>query len=382
MSEPRIPLSDLDYGPDEEAAVVRVLRSGWLSMGPEVERFEAECRDFWGVRHAIAVANGTAALHIGLIAAGVGAGDEVIQPAVNFVAAANMTLAVGARPVFADLVGLSEPNLNPDEVENLITPRTKAVVCLHYGGHACRVEAILGICRERGIRLIEDACHAPGARLPVKGSSTLGPMLGTIGDAGCFSFFSNKNLATGEGGLLVTDDDALADHARRLRSHGMTTLTWERFRGHATGYDVELPGYNYRLDEIHAALGQVQLAKLTANNRRRHYLVSIYVEALRDLSGWLVPFADDEAGADHLMVVVAPDPGSRERVVAGLAADRIQTSKHYPCIPDFTAFAAWQGADVGIAREFASRAITLPLFPALNESDVHRICRLVRGFAA
>ena len=162
----------------------------------------------------------------------------------------------------------------------------------------------------------------------------------------------------------------------------MTTLTWERFRGHATGYDVELPGYNYRLDEIHAALGQVQLAKLTANNRRRHYLVSIYVEALRDLSGWLVPFADDEAGADHLMVVVAPDPGSRERVVAGLAGDRIQTSKHYPCIPDFTAFAAWQGADVGIAREFASRAITLPLFPALNESDVHRICRLVRGFAA
>jgi dTDP-4-amino-4,6-dideoxygalactose transaminase len=160
VSEWRIPLSDLSFGADEEEAVLRVLRSRWLSMGPEVQAFEQEFASLLNVKHALAVANGTAAIHLAYAAAGLGPGDEVIQPAINFVAAANMTMAVGATPVFADIIGLREPTIDPAEIERLITPRSKAVVVMHYGGYVCHMAEINALCRERGLLVIEDACHA------------------------------------------------------------------------------------------------------------------------------------------------------------------------------------------------------------------------------
>lgn len=367
MSEWKIPLSDLDYGFEEQAAVARVLQSKWLTMGEEVERFEKEFAEHLGVSHAVAVTNGSAALHLALQALGIGPGDEIIQPAINFVAAGNMTIACGAKPVFADIANLGEPTIDPEDVEKLITPFTKAIVVMHYGGYLCRMAEIKEICRTRGIAIVEDACHAVGAQT-----------VGNMSDIACFSFFSNKNLAVGEGGMVTTNSDELAQKVRLLRSHGMTTLTWDRFRGHASTYDVAMHGYNYRLDEMRAALGRVQLAKLDKGNARRKKLVELYRQKLSGLTGWIIPFNGYTGGsAYHLMVALAPDESERSRVMAALTNARIQCSLHYPCIPDFTAFKAFRQGSLQKSRAFAKRAITLPLYPGMSEEQVEEICAVL-----
>lgn len=381
MSSWRIPLSDLCYGEAEEAAVLRVVRSGWLSMGPEVQAFEEEFAEAMGVNHAIACSSGTAALHLALLALEMPPGAEVIQPALNFVAAANMTLAVGATPVFGDIVALDEPTLDPGEVERLLSPHTRAVVLMHYGGYPARTQPIADLCRGRGIRLVEDACHAVGAAYTLDEAEGLrGRMCGTLGDVGCFSFFSNKNLATGEGGMLTTDDDYLAGRMRLLRSHGMTTLTWERHKGHASSYDVVANGYNYRLDEIRAALGRCQLAKLAEMNARRRKRTLQYHQALRGLDGCVLPFLDHTGdSAHHLMVVLAPDAEARSGAAAALKDAGIQTSLHYPCVADFTAFSGMAGGALEHSRSYASRVLTLPLFPDMTEGQVTEVCSALRS---
>ena len=206
-----IPLSDLDYGQEEMDAVARVLRSKWLSMGPEVESFEAEFAALQSASYALAVSSATAGLHLSFLAAEIGPGDEVIQPALNFVATANMTVACGATPIFADIISLAEPTIDPANVAGLITPRTKAVVVMHYGGNLCRMAELLTLCRKRNLFLIEDACHAVGARYhDALGQPPHGTMAGSIGDVGTFSFFANKNMVTGEGGMIVTNREDLA----------------------------------------------------------------------------------------------------------------------------------------------------------------------------
>jgi dTDP-4-amino-4,6-dideoxygalactose transaminase len=337
----RVPLSDLDYGSEEADAVQRVIASKWLSMGQEVRAFEEEFAAMQEAKHALAVSSATAGLHLALLALGVGPGDEVIQPALNFVAAANMTVALGATPVLADICSLSEPTIDPTEVERMISPATKAIVVMHYGGNLCRMRQLTELCAARGIAIVEDACHAVGVQYHDAGNSwPHGIMAGSIGDISAFSFFSNKNIASGEGGMVVTNRDDLAERVRLLRSHGMTTLTWDRHKGHAGSYDVMNPGYNYRLDELHAALGRTQLQKLKPNNQRRRGLLRSYRDAAQSLSGWIMPFADRiEYSSGHLMVIVAPSPDIRERAVKMLRQSGIQSSMHYPCIGDFTAFA-------------------------------------------
>ena len=374
-----IPLSDLDYGAEEMASVQRVVQSKWLSMGPEVQAFEQEFAAMQGAKYAFAVSNATAGLHLAMLALGLGPGDEIIQPALNFVAAANMTVAAGATPVFADVLSLAEPTLDPAQVERLITPRTKAVVVMHYGGCLCRMVEFTELCQRRGLALIEDACHAVGAvfRDPAQ-RPPHGSMAGSIGDLSAFSFFSNKNLATGEGGMVVTHRDDLADRVRLLRSHGMTTLTWDRHKGHASSYEVVANGYNYRLDELHAALGRAQLAKLARNNKRRRVMRAMYFQKLKPLAGWTLPFASSGADSSgHLMVAVAPTPEARTTVAGKLREAGIQTSLHYPCISDFKAFTAQRTDAVKVSREFTSRAITLPLYPTMTEEQVHQVCKLL-----
>jgi len=383
VSSPRIPLSNIDYGTEEEEAVLRVLRSKWLSMGPEVQALESEMATALDCESALAVSNGTAALHLAHLALGIGPGDEVIQPGLNFVAAANSTVAVGATPVFADIVGLDEPTLDPRDVERLLTPRTRAVVVMHYGGYPGRLAELSQLCQRHGVALIEDACHAIGARyLDPDERPPHGAYAGTVGDIGCFSFFSNKNLAMGEGGLVVTNRTDLVDRLRRLRSHGMTTLTWDRHRGHASSYDVVAHGYNYRLDELHGALGRSQLRKLPRNNARRRECVMRYRNGLAQLEGWIVPFADYPGeSAYHLCVVVAPDRELRDLAVTGLRGEGIQTSLHYPCIADFTAFQEFSTSVLEQCRAFSSRAITLPLFADLTFDEIDEICGVL-AFAA
>lgn len=374
-----IPLSDLDYDQEEMDAVARVLRSKWLSMGPEVESFEREFAALQGAGYALAVSSATAGLHLAFLAAEIGPGNEVIQPALNFVAAANMTVACGATPIFADVISLTEPTIDPANVADLITPRTKAVVVMHYGGNLCRMAELLTLCRKQNAFLIEDACHAVGARYhDALGRPPHGSMAGSIGELGTFSFFANKNIVTGEGGMVVTNREDLAAKVRLLRSHGMTSLTWDRHRGHASTYGVISHGYNYRLDELHGALGRVQLKKLSGNNERRRKLLHSYKSAMNSLNGWVMPFRESiQTSAGHLMVAVAPTAKARDEAVNRLRMAGVQSSMHYPCIADFAAFAQWRTQPLPISRQFASRAITLPLYPTMSEKDTTKVCDFV-----
>jgi dTDP-4-amino-4,6-dideoxygalactose transaminase len=258
-----IPVADVKFGPEERAAITRVLESGWVTMGPETERFEAEFSLYVGSKHAVAVSSGTGALHLALAALGIGPGDEVIVPSLTFVATVNVVRLVGAVPVFADITDETDWNISPSEIEKNVTPRTKAVIAVHYAGFPCRMDSITGIARECGLKVIEDAAHAPGGTFK-------GKKLGTWGDAGCFSFASTKNMTTGEGGMVVTEHDEVARSVRLLRSDGMTRPTWERHSRREFFYDVLAEGFNYRIDELRAALGRVQLAKLDENNAARH----------------------------------------------------------------------------------------------------------------
>ena len=353
-------------------SVQEAVNSGWWSMGPRVAAFERAFADFSGSQHALATANGTAALHLALVATGCGPGDEVILPSLNFVAAANTIALTGATPVFCDVRSANDLNLDATDVAAAITPATKALIVLHYGGHPCAMEDVLGLAERHGLVVIEDAAHAPGATWRDRSC-------GTIGQVGCFSFFSNKNLPIGEGGMIVTDDDRLAERIRLLRSHGMTSLTWDRHRGHASSYDVVEPGFNFRLDEIRAAIGLVQLGRLRSENSQRTLIVDRYRDRLANKRGLTIPF-EPNAGqpatgqttsSDHLFVVVLPEGVRRDEVRSALREERIQTSVHYPPIHRFT-FYAKLGARrrLPITDDVAERLITLPLFGHMRDDQV------------
>jgi dTDP-4-amino-4,6-dideoxygalactose transaminase len=370
-----VPLADVLVDDELREAVDNVVGSGWWSMGPRVEEFEREFATFVDVKHALAVANGTAALHLALLAAGVGPGDEVVLPSLNFVAAANSIAHTGARPIFCDIVGAGDLNLDPADLEAAVGPSTKAVVVLHYGGFPCDMQAVREIASRHDLLVIEDAAHAPGG-------TWRGERCGSLGLVGCFSFFSNKNMPVGEGGMVVTDDDELAEKLRLLRSHGMTTLTWARHRGHASSYDVLLHGFNYRLDELRAAMGLVQLRRLPAENAGRAEISARYREALHGKSGVTIPFGELEEGttsAHHLAVAVLPE-GRRDDVRAALAENRIQTSVHYPPIHLFTHYSR-NGTARALPRteEVAERVVTLPLFAHMRDDQVELVIENVLG---
>ena len=336
-------------------------------MGPRVAAFESAFAAFCGVRHSIAVANGTAALHLSLIALGCGEGDEVLVPSLNFVAAANCIVHVGARPVFCDVVGDDDLTVDPRDIEARLGPRTKAILVMHYGGFACRMDEINELARDRQIAVIEDAAHAPG-------STYRGVSCGRLANVGCFSFFSNKNLPVGEGGMIVTDDDDLAGRLRLLRSHGMTTLTWDRHRGHAQDYDVVIPGFNYRMDELHAAIGLAQLSRLTAENEARRAIAARYRQRLDGRLGITMPFraADPQASAHHLAVALLPSRVDRDGVRERLRRARIQTSLHYPPIHRFSYFAD-EAVRLPHTESVSQRLITLPLYGRLEEAQVDTV---------
>lgn len=369
MSEPtwRVPLSDIAVDNELAGAALETLRSGWWSMGPQVAAFERAFAEYVGVSHAFAVSSGTSALHLALAGVGCGPGDEVVVPSLTFVAAANTVRHAGAEPVFCDLVGPHDLNLDVGSVERAIGPKTTAIVVLHYGGHPCDLAAVTALASERGIAVVEDAAHAPGAMVD-------GRFCGAIGDVGCFSFFSNKNLAVGEGGMVVTSNDEVAERIRLLRSHGMTTLTWDRHRGHAHSYDVVASGFNYRFDEVRAALGLVQLTRLDAGNETRADFAARYHERLAGVDGLVIPFGGAAPGtrsAHHLMVVLLPPGTDRDALRTGLQAEGIQTSVHYPPIHHFTAYAnTARPVPLTVTDEVAPRLLTLPLFPGLRAEQV------------
>ncbi len=369
----RIPLADIDLGPEEEAAVLDVLHRRWLSMGEATAAFEADFAALVGATHALAVTNCTAALHLAGLALGWGPGDEVIVPSLTFVATANAVRYTGATPVFADIVGLNDFSLSADDVAARITPRTRAIVVVHYAGHAADMPALLALAERHGLDMVEDVAHGPGATLD-------GRALGTWGRVGCFSFFANKNMTTGEGGMLTTDDDGLAAQLRLLRSHGMTSLTWDRHKGHAWSYDVVAPGYNYRIDEIRAAIGRVQLGKLEIANKRRRLLDGLYRELLPAAAPALgLPYtATRGVPACHLRPVLLPEGADRVHFMEEMKRRGIQTSIHYPPVHGFSYYRGEGGGPVLPLTELVgAREVTLPLYPGMTTADVESVAAAV-----
>jgi dTDP-4-amino-4,6-dideoxygalactose transaminase len=350
MSEPRVPLFDLRLSEDEVSAVADCLRSGWLTMGPRTAAFEEAFAARVGARHGVAVSSCTAALHLAYLAAGVRPGDEVIVPAMTFVATAAAARYCGAVPVVADIVGPDDFSLDPSSVERLITPRTRAIAVVHFAGYRADVEAL----RSFGLPVIEDSAHTP--------------VLGPSGLAAAYSFFSNKVLSCGEGGFVATDSPEVADLARRLRSHAMTTGTWDRHRGHATEYDVVGTGFNYRLDEPRAALLLARLGGLDADVARRRELVRRYRSLLADVPGVSVPYSDDAVASSSCYVMPVLVDDERDAVRAGMLLRwGVQTSVLYRSVTELTAYAAF--GTCPRAEDVAARELTLPLYPHLSEDD-------------
>lgn len=362
-----VQLFKLNYDNREIDAVTEVIATGWLTMGERIADFETEFSKYLGYGvQSLAVANGTAALHMALLALDVRPGDEVVIPALTFVADANAVRLVGAKPIIADCSSHDDWNMSLETIERCITPNTKAVMVVHYAGYPCDMPAIVDFCRLRGLKLIEDVAHAPGAIVG-------GRSCGTWGDIGCYSFFSNKNLSIGEGGLVTSCNPDLIQRLRYLRSHGMTTLTLDRHKGRAITYDVAEPGLNYRMDEMRASIGLVQLDKLPAGNARRKELTERYRRNLAKTSV-SIPFAKlptDYVSAYHILPVLLPVGADRKVVIERLKAKGIQSSIHYPPLWSFTAYAdQFSSSDAPVAAEICERELTLPLFPTMTDDEV------------
>ena len=363
----KIQLFKLNFDTREADAVRQTVESGWLTMGERITNFESGFSDYLGGgAQSLAVANGTAALHMALLALEVGPGDEVVIPALTFVADANAVRLVGAIPVLADCSNLDDWNISVETIERCITPKTKAVMIVHYAGYPCDMPSIVDLCQQHNLKLIEDVAHAPGA-------TVAGRSCGTWGDIGCFSFFSNKNLSIGEGGMVTSCSPELIQRMKYMRSHGMTTLTLDRHKGRAITYDVAEPGLNYRMDEMRAAIGLVQLDKLPAGNTRRKKLTDRYRQNL-DGSGVSMPFANmnkDHVSAYHILPVLLPVGADRKAVIEGMKAKGIQSSIHYPPFWNFTAYAGqYSPDDTPVAAEICERELTLPLYPTMTDEDV------------
>jgi dTDP-4-amino-4,6-dideoxygalactose transaminase len=359
----RLPLTDVQLTPEDVAAYLGVLESGWLTMGPRTREFETAFADRFDTKHAVAVSSGTAALHLALLAAGIGAGDEVLVPALTFVAGPAAVRYCGARPVLVESLGSEDFNLDPEDAERRVGPRTRAVLATHWLGYACDLEALEKLCRERELILVEDCAQSVTAR------DASGRLTGTVGVAGCFSFFSKKQLAVGEGGMILTSDDAVATKAGSLRSHAMTSMTWDRHRGHAESYDVVDFGFNYRLDEPRAALGLSRLRRLDEDVARRRSLVRAYRERLRHVVGVTIPWTDEEVErSSHFGFAILLDSGeTRDRATRGLAARGIQAT-HYPAL---TRLSAYQDQGPRPRTEaLAARHLVLPLSSTYRECDV------------
>jgi len=368
----KVPLADMDFGPEEEAAVLKVVKSRWLTMGAITQNFEKAFADFIGVKHALAVSNATVALHLACEALGIGPGDEVIIPSLSFVATSNAVLYTGAEVRFADIESRHDLTISPASIKAQITPKTKAIIVMHYGGYPCQMPAIMEIADHYGLAVIEDAAHAPGAQLS-------GKSLGAWGQVGCFSFFSNKNLSTGEGGMLVTNQDEIAEKVNLMRSHGMTSLTWDRHQGHAYSYDVTELGYNYRIDEIRSALGIAQLEKLPANNAKRQAISEQYIQGLKDCPVE-IPFQSYQSqSAHHIFPILLPKSNDRKVFIDALRAQGIQTSIHYPPIHLFSYYRQrYPAIQLALTENLASREVTLPLYPGMSKEMADWVIEAVK----
>lgn len=358
---------------DDMAAVRQVMQSGWITMGPKTVEFEQKFARFIGTRHAVAVNSGTAALHLALEAIGLNEGDEVLLPTLTFAATAEAVVYCRAKPVLMDC----EPdtfNIDPVQVESAITPRTRAIIPVHFAGHPCDMDRLLRIARKHNLWVIEDAAHALSARYR-------GRTVGTLGDMTCFSFYATKNITTGEGGMLTTERDEWADRARIMRLHGISKDAWKRYSAEGSWrYEIVAPGYKYNMTDMQAALGCSQLEKCQAMWARRSEIAERYSAALGSLDAYEIPMArTDVQHAWHLYVLrVCPGRLSihRDRLIEELKSRGIGTSVHFIPLhlhPYYRDTWGYRPGDFPVAEDYFERCLSLPLYPAMTDEDQEKV---------
>jgi dTDP-4-amino-4,6-dideoxygalactose transaminase len=381
MTDDYIPYNRPSIDEAEIEAVVETLRSGWITTGPRTAEFERRFAAYTDSAHAIGLSSATAALHLALLAAGVGPGDEVIVPVFTFAACAHVVVHLGATPVFVD----SSPddlNLDPAAVERAVTPRTRALMVVHYAGQPARMDDLLAIASKHNLFVLEDAAHAVGARYRDRPA-------GSLGDAAAFSFYATKNLATGEGGMLTTSRDDVAETARIYALHGMSRDAWKRYgRGGSWFYEVVAPGYKYNMSDIQAALGLAQLERLDERNARRAMLACQLTEALSECEA-VEPLAvrPEVHHAWHLYVIRLCDGTltiDRNRFIEELEARGIATSVHFIPLhlhPYYREMHGTRAGDFPVAESSFECAISLPLYPSMTEAGVDRVAEAVRDVA-
>ncbi|WP_288983317.1 DegT/DnrJ/EryC1/StrS family aminotransferase [uncultured Treponema sp.] len=369
----QIPLFNLNFDECEAKAAYDTIRSGWISTGSKCAELEELFAKMLGAKYAVSVTNCTDALHLCCMLCGFGPGDEVICPSLTFAASANCIRYVGATPVFADIVGPEHINIDPADIEKKITSKTKGVVVVHMAGYPAKMDEIMEIAKKHNLKVVEDACHGPL-------SEYKGKKLGTIGDCSAFSFFSNKNISTGEGGMFVTNSEELAAKAKLLRSHGMTTMSYQRASGHATEYDIVELGYNFRLDDIRASIAIEQLKKLPGDLEKRISVRKRYLENLSNVKGLIIPFEDcKEFTSNYIMPVILTE-GNKERrnaIREKIHEAGIQTSVHYPAIHKFSIYKDY-GVVLPQTEYVTEHEITLPMYAALTMEQVDFICDTVK----
>ena len=364
-----VPLVELTITDEDVKAYLDSLRTEWWTMGPTTEQFEREFESVTGAAHATAVMSGTAALHVACIAADVGPGDEVIVPALTYVATAHAVRYTGAEPVLCDVGGRDDPNISVEAVKEAISPRTKAVLAVHLFGHACDIHALRELCDDRGLALIEDCAQALGAE------TTDGSLAGTVGDFGCFSFFSKQQVSVGEGGMVTARDREATERLLHLRSHGRTTSTWDRHVGAAVGYDVVELGFNYRLDEPHAALGISRMARLDAEIEGRRRVAARYREGLAGTDGIDLAWdaAEDTRAAHYAFPVILPDEEVRDDIRERLAEAGVQSTA-YPALQTLSTYRDAKGTgSLDRAADVGACHLTLPIFGSLSDERADQV---------
>ena len=369
-----MPLSEPYFSINEVKAVAKTLASTWWTAGPEVKALEEEFAAKIGTRHAVAVSNGTAALHLAFLALGLKEGEDVLTPSLTFVAAPNMMLHIGATPAFSDVESVKEPVVSAATLERALTPATRGLCVTHYGGYPCKMDEIMKFARKRKLWVVEDAAHAPGA-------AWKGVPCGRWGDIGIFSFFGNKNITCAEGGMAVTDNGNLARRMRLLRSHGMNSVTWDRYKGHAFSYDVTIPGFNYRIDDLRATLLRTQLRSLDRINALRSERAGWYRELLGGDSRWTLPFEGYEGvSSHHIFTVVLGEKISRAVVMRHIKERGVQTSIHYPPAHRFSCYRKLKLKLPSLVNteKLGRRIITLPLYPGLTQKEVIYVAKTFR----
>ena len=375
-----IPIAKPMLGEEEKRAVLEVLDSGMLAQGKKVAEFERQFAACIGVKHAIATSNGTTALHAALLAHGIGPGDEIITTPFSFTATANAIRMAGAEPVFVD-IDEKTFNINPDLIEKVITPKTKAILPVHLFGQSCEMEKISALCKKHQLILIEDAAQAHGAEYQGNSAETQVKKVGSFG-TGCFSFYATKNMTTGEGGMITTNDDVLATQLRKLISHGS-----ERKYFHDT------LGYNYRMTDIAAAIGIAQLKKLPEYTKKRKENAAYFTAYLKNVPGIVTP----QASSDHLKVsafhvfptshvfhqytlrVTPAFSKTRDELLTYLDSQGIGSAVFYPLpIHKQKAYAAYAHLSFPVAEKAAQEVLSLPVHPALTQEDLSCIIQAVR----